>query len=293
MKLDLTSLFCQIDDFCQAFQCPPMQKSLTDGKKSRNRSTKLFISEMMTIVITFHQVRFRDFKTFYLTCFPLLKKLFPTIVSYSRFVQLMPRITLHLMAFSLSLQGKCTGISFVDSTPIEVCRPKRIYRHKVFAGIAQRGKSTKGWFYGFKLHLVINECGELLAFHLTAGNVDDRKPVPSLCKELWGKLFGDKGYISSKLMGELIDQGVELITSVRKNMKNRLISMEDKLLLRKRSVIETVNDQLKNISEIEHTRHRSPANFMINLLSGLIAYMLKPAKPSISVMNSTSALVLA
>lgn len=285
MKLDLTELFCQIDDFCQDFEYKMPDKSLPQGKKTRKRACGLSMSEMMTIVIAYHQIRFRDFKTFFLSCFSELKQLFPKIISYSRFIQLMPRLTVHLLAFSLSLQGDCSGIAFVDSTPITVCHNKRINRNKVFEGIATRGKSTKGWFYGFKLHLVVNEKGELLSFHLTTANVDDREPVKSLSKKLWGKLFGDKGYLSKKLEAELLKQNVKLLTPVRKNMKPREITEEEKLGLRKRSIIETINDQLKNISNIEHTRHRSPTNFMINLLAGLSAYMLKPVKPSITLCN--------
>lgn len=285
MKLDLTELFCQIDDFCQDFEYKMPHKSLPQGKKTRKRACGLSMSEMMTIVIAYHQIRFRDFKTFFLSCFSELKQLFPKIISYSRFIQLMPRLTVHLLAFSLSLQGDCSGIAFVDSTPITVCHNKRINRNKVFEGIATRGKSTKGWFYGFKLHLVVNEKGELLSFHLTTANVDDREPVKSLSKKLWGKLFGDKGYLSKKLEAELLKQNVKLLTPVRKNMKPREITEEEKLGLRKRSIIETINDQLKNISNIEHTRHRSPTNFMINLLAGLSAYMLKPVKPSITLCN--------
>ncbi len=283
MKLDFTSLFCQIDDFCQSFEPLLQQHLLKDQTRpSRNRAAKLSTSEMMTIVIGFHQARFRDFKKYYLLLFTELKRLFPGLVSYTRFVQLMPRLFLPMTAFALSQRGKCSGISYVDSTTLQVCHSKRINRNKVFRGIAQRGRSTKGWFYGFKLHLVINDCGELLSFQVTPGNTDDRKPVKELAKSLWGKLFGDKGYISASLAQELLEKGTQLITSVRDNMKNKLMSLEDKALLRKRSIIETVNDQLKNISQIEHTRHRSPMNFMVNLMAGLIAYMLKPNKPSIT-----------
>ena len=140
-----------------------------------------------------------------------------------------------------------------------------------------------GWFYGFKLHLVINEVGELLACQFTAGNVDDRQPVPQLAKRLTGKLFGDKGYISAKLFAELWEQGVQLVTSIRSNMKNKLMPLMDKILLRKRSLIETVNDQLKNIAQIEHTRHRSPTNFMVNLTAALISYTHQPKKPSLNI----------
>lgn len=140
-----------------------------------------------------------------------------------------------------------------------------------------------GWFYGFKLHLIVNERGEFLSVKLTEGNVDDRKPLPDMCQTLMGKLFGDKGYISQSLHDELLENNLELITSIRSNMKPKLLTLIDKLLLRKRSVIETINDQLKNISQIEHSRHRSPINFAVNLLAGLIAYCKQPKKPSIKV----------
>lgn len=138
-----------------------------------------------------------------------------------------------------------------------------------------------GWFFGFKLHLVINECGELLAVQLTPGNTDDRRPVTEMAKRLFGKLFGDKGYISSDLFDQLWNGGLQLVTHIRHNMKNALMPLIDKILLRKRSLIETVNDQLKNISQVEHTRHRSPVNFMVNLIAGLIAYTHQPKKPSL------------
>jgi hypothetical protein len=138
-----------------------------------------------------------------------------------------------------------TGISFIDSTPLPVCHNRRIERHKVFAGLAARGKTFMGWFHGFKLHLIVNERGELSTFYLTAGNIDDRQPVPHLTKALWGKLFGDKGYISQTLFEALFQRGLQLITSLRKNMKPRVVPLMDKLLLRKRAIIETINDQLR------------------------------------------------
>ena len=98
-----------------------------------------------------------------------------------------------------------------------------------------------------------------------------------------GKLFGDKGYISKALFETLWADGLHLITRLKKNMKNHLMPMIDKILLRKRALIETINDQLKNISQIEHTRHRSVANFMVNLLAGLIAYTYQPRKPSLNI----------
>lgn len=178
--------------------------------------------------------------------------------------------------------GDCTGISFIDSTSIDVCLNQRIHSHKVFSGLAERGKTSTGWFFGFKLHLIVNDRGELLCFCITPGNVDDRKPVPRLVKKLFGKLFGDKGYLSQPLaqsLRELFD--IQLITKLRDNMKNQLMTMTDRILLRRRAIIESIIDQLKNISQIEHSRHRSVVNFFVNVLCGLIAYFHKPSKPSL------------
>jgi transposase len=152
----------------------------------------------------------------------------------------------------------------------------------VFRGLAARGKTSTGWFFGFKLHLIVNDRGELLNMAFTPGNVDDRKPVPRMVKDLFGKLFGDKGYLSQPLFQQLLDTfGIQLITKLKSNMKNQLMNFADKVLLRKRAIVETIIDQLKNISQIEHSRHRSPVNFLVNLLCGLIAYCHQPKKPSL------------
>ena len=131
------------------------------------------------------------------------------------------------------------------------------------------------------MHLIINDLGELLAFQVTAANTDDRKPVPDLAKDLFGKLFGERGYVSQKLFEQLYEQGLKLIAKSKRNMKNRLMKTIDKILLRKRAVIESVNDQLKNIRSIEHSRHRSVFNFLVNLLAGLVAYTYSDKKPSL------------
>ena len=225
---------------------------------------------------------YRDFKHFYQNHVQRdLSEEFPDLVSYSRFVELMPSVLMHLCAYLQSRFGERTGIAFVDSTPLAVCRNRRIERHQVFKELAARGKTTMGWFYGFKLHLIVNEQGELLAVQLTPGNTDDRKPLDLMTHNLFGKLFGDKGYLSQDLFERLFERGLELITNIRKNMKS-LMQLEDKRLRSKRFIIETINDQLKNISQIEHTRHRKPANFAVNLIAGLTAYTHQPKKPSIT-----------
>ena len=213
-----------------------------------------------------------------------MKNDFPKTVSYNRFTELMQQ---SLMPMTLFLKtcclGDCTGISFVDSTPIRVCKAKRIRNNKVFKDLATTGKSTMGWFHGFKLHIVINDKGEILNFTITQANVDDRAPLKKkrFLDKIFGKLFADKGYIGKELMQTLFVDGVHLITNIKNNMKNSLMTMSDKIMLRKRSIIETVNDELKNICQIEHSRHRSFGNFITNIIAGLIAYSFLPKKPSI------------
>ena len=279
---NILELFVSVDDFWLAFRPHWYQHLLDTGKRQRIRESQLSESEIMTLMILFHQAHYRNFKAFYLGYVRRhLRDKFPNLVSYQRFVALMKRIGVPLFVYLHTQMGRCTGISFIDSTPLRVCHNRRIERHRVFDGWAARGKTTMGWFYGFKLHIVINELGELIGLRLTPGNVDDRKPVPSLVTTLFGKLFGDKGYLSAPLRDNLREEGVELITSIRRNMKPQLLPLQDKLLLRCRSIIETINDQLKNISQIEHSRHRSVDNFFVNLIAGLVAYCHQEKKPAV------------
>ncbi|EFL91189.1 putative transposase [Candidatus Regiella insecticola LSR1] len=187
-----------------------------------------------------------------------------------------------LYGFFQTVKGDCSGLSIVDATPLAVCDNLRIKRHRVFQGLAERGKSSTGWFFGFKLHAIINHRGELLSIFLTSGNGDDRKPVPHLAKALFGQLYADKGYISKTLLQQLKEKGIAFITRVRRNMKPLEHTEFDNAILRKRSLVETVFDQLKNMCQIEHTRHRSPQNFIINLLGGIVAYCLTPSKPKLA-----------
>lgn len=286
--MSLLELFVSVDDFCQTFLPFWERKLIADGSKKRLRVGQLRVSEIMTILIHFHQSHYRNFKAYYTehVCMHLRGE-FPNLVSYERFVVLTPSVLGPLSAYLKSLYGRCHGISFIDSTALRVCDNHRIHNHKVFAEFAARGKGSMGWFYGFKLHLVINDCGEILACQITPGKVDDRKPVLTLCKRLFGKLIADRGYISQPLFKQLLETfGVQLITKLKKNMKNRLLPLMDKLLLRKRAIIESVVDQLKNISQIEHTRHRSPINCFINIITGLIAYCHQPKKPSLNLFPS-------
>mgnify|MGYP000989185173 CR=1 FL=1 len=225
---NLIEIFCIFDDFCKYFT-PELKKHTLQvpGKRHRNRASRMSDSEIMTILVLFHTHRFRDLKSFYLgyIC-QHMRGDFPHRISYNRFVERQAQVALHLLLFLQTCAlGKCSGISIIDSTPLASCHIKRERQHRTMRGWAAKGKCTMGWFYGFKLHLVINDKGEIIQWKLTSGNVDDRK----------------------------------------------------------RSVIETVNDELKNVCQIEHTRHRSFDNFATNLIAGLIAYNLLPKKPEMNI----------
>ena len=280
--MDSLPIFCDIDDFCLLFE--PLWNERLLETRQRHRPSTLCLSEVMTIVVLFHASSYRNFKAYYTG--HVMKNLawaFPRLVSYQRFVELMPGALVPLCGYLQSRKGRCSGISFVDSTSLAVCHNRRIHSHKVFAGCAKRGKTSVDWFFGFKLHLVVNDCGELLSLRLTPGNTDDRRPVPELVKGLFGKLFGDRGYVSQPLCEALYDEGIQFVTKLKRGMRNRLMPFFDKIMLRKRAIIESVMDQLKNISQIEHTRHRSVANCFVNLLAGLIAYTWREKKPSLNI----------
>ena len=284
----VTELFCMADDFCKFFDAMMGKYTLKSDKKRRyHRDSTMSKSEIMLIMILFHDSGYRCLKHFYQeeVC-RHLRHLFPKVVSYNRFVELEKEVAVPMALFIKKvLLGKCTGISFVDSTPLRVCRNQRIHIHKVFKGIAQRGKCSMGWFFGFKLHLIINDKGEILNFMFTPGNVDDREPLKQgrFLENIKGKLCADKGYIGQALFENLFLNGIQLVTKVKNNMRNSLMSIADKILLRKRALIETVNDELKNIAQIEHSRHRSFSNFIANSLSAIAAYCFFEKKPAIDV----------
>lgn len=284
----VTEIFCIIDEFCKNFtsECDKnLLRGLPEpgGKRHRNRKGQMSESEVMTIIVCYHFGSFANFKHYYL--FYILQHMasyFPKAVSYNRFVELMPRVFLFLMVFMrLTAFAKCDGISFVDSTMIPVCHNMRRNFNKVFKGLATNGKGTMGWCHGFKLHLLCNDRGEVITFCLTGANVDDRdeRVWRVLAKELFGKVFADRGYISPRLFNWLFADGIHLVHGLKANMKNKLMPMWDKIMLRKRYVIECINELLKNKANLVHSRHRSVHNFIINLCGALTAYCFFDNKP--------------
>jgi hypothetical protein len=287
-----TELYYEISEFMKTFGT--LFSAHLIGVRRQRPFCRMSVCEIMTVLIGFQIIGGQNFRQYYKdTVLQFHRAEFPGIVSYSRFCEVASVVTVPLMIFlkfrmEMSLH---TMIYIIDSTPLSVCINLRIRHHKVFAETAARGKTSTGWFYGFKLHLVVNHLGELMSVHITSGNTDDRKPVRDMAKLLKGKLFGDKGYISAKLAEDLAEQGLQLITTLKKNMKKQYIEYADRILLRKRAVIESVNDLLKNFFQIEHSRHRSAYGFITNLFSALIAYTFYPKKPHMRGIDLQNALI--
>ena len=284
MKDPTIALFCCLDDFAMLFE-EWERHHLIPSSCQRRRHGKLSLGEMLFIMVLFHISPYKDFKHFWhYGINQQYRHYFGQLPSYSRFVRLMPRLLLPLYMLLQYFRGEQTGIYFADSTKLAVCHNARISRNRVFQGMAKRGRNAMGWFFGFKLHLLINHKGQLMAFKITAGSADDRKPLQALTAAVQGKVFADKGYLSQALLKRLWQRGLHLVTSIRRNMKNYLMPVLDKLLLRKRFIIETLFNKLKSGMGLEHTRHRSPMNALVHILSCLAAYTL--AQPKLGIANS-------
>ena len=269
----LTIIFYQTDEFCKFF-FKEAQKHTKLSEAARSFASKMTLSEVMTIMIYWHQSGYKNFTSYYTKHVLIhMKREFPSLVSYTRFVELISYASLPLFVFAKCLGSICTGESFIDATKLAVCDNRRIYSHKVFKEFAQRGHTSMGWFFGFKLHLVTDQYGNIIDFTLTSGNVHDgnKNVVDSIIKKIKGILVADRGYIG--LFESLYTQGIKLIHRLRSNMKNKLISLQEKVLLQQRgSIIETAIGILKEHLSLEHSRHRSSVNFLCHIFSCIVSY---------------------
>ena len=282
-EFKITEIFCNVDEFCKSFFVYMMSTGI--GKKTK-RVPAMSLSEISTIIILYQLSGYKCFKFYYdqVVLNGKLKSYFPQALSYNRFVELMPRCFIYLTAY---MQLKCvvsdSGIYYLDSKKLAVCHNRRIHSHKVFKDFAARGHCSVGYFFGFKLFLIINHVGQIVKFRLLKGNNADNKGslMLDLLKDLKGKVFADKGFINQKIWTELLESGLQVITKLRSNMKNKLMIPMDKLLLSKRGVIESTFNLLMTQCDLEHTRHRSPINAFCSIVAALIAYINLDHLPTI------------
>lgn len=277
-----TTIFTIVDDFCKTYENWSKHKLLSSGKQ-RHREGKLSLSEAISIIIFYHFSKFKHLKIYY-QYFVVNGKMFKSPPCYDRFIQIIPSLFLPIAIMMHYLSGRETGVYYVDSTHFAVCKNIRISRHKTFRGLAKRGHSSVDWFYGFKLHMIINDKSEIVAIKITRGNKDDRKAFEEMVnkKVLTGKCYADKGYLSNDLFTRLYSKGLTLISGIKRNMQNYLMPIWDKILHRKRFIIETIFGNIKENFNVRPNKHRSHVNFFVSLLAALIAYQIKPSKPAIS-----------
>lgn len=283
----LIEIFVTVHDFIQPFEAALIKRSLRATQRQPTRQPDLSASEIITLLVYYHHSGYRNFQYYYeRLVLTQMKTYFPHLVSYNRFIEFLPRQFMGLQALArfLSSTNQRTGCYFIDSKKLPVCHNKRIHSHRVFSDLAGRGVSSTGWLYGLTLHLVINELGQIVNFCFTSANVADQNPtvLRQILKGLQGRCYGDKGYLT-KLFEEFFGQGLRLVTKVKRNMKNQLVELDDKLRLKKRALIESVNDILMSVQHIDHTRHRSPINALVHSLAGLVGYHFYDTKPCVFV----------
>lgn len=281
----LIQIFCECDDFYKKYEQFIVNKTLEKRSPNSNRTPGLHMSEIMTILILYHLTGKKCFQYYYTDFVQKhLQSYFPNLVSYSRFIELIPRSLLPLWLFVNTCRtGQKTGFYFADSKKLPVCDNLRIKKNKVFKDIAGRSKSSTGWFYGLKLFLVINQYGQVMRCLISPANIADNNidMMRRMFQQLKGFVFADKGFISQKAFEEFYQYGLKIVTTIKQNMKNRLMSTAEKLGLKKRNLIESVNDLLMTICDIDHTRHRSPINAITHALAGIAAYSYLDKLPTI------------
>lgn len=289
----LVAIYVEVDDLLKAFEWWSKEKVFV-RLYYPTRTPNLSPSEIATIVIAYHFSGYKCFEYYYKEC--ILKSYlgcFPKAPSYQRFIPYIQRVLplLFLLLMLKTSQSIPTGYYFIDSKKLQVCHLKREKEHKVFKDFARKGKSSTGWFYGLKLHLVINHLGQIVAFRLTPANIADNNQglLEELLLGLKGKCCGDKGYLTT-LFEHFYEQELHLVVRPKKNMKAKALpaATEDICLLKQRAVIESVNDILATVCNVEHSRHRNPLHGMANILAALIAYQYLPTKPHVFIPGTTN-----
>jgi hypothetical protein len=280
----LIEIFVTVDDFLKEYEALMKLRSTDSFPKVRFEGI-MAPSEIMAIIIFYQYSGYKCFQYYYQEMVQHdLKGYFPEQVKYKRFLQLITKSVPYLYVFSKwrCINSEPTGIYFIDSKKLPVCHNRRIHNHKVFKGLAQRGKSSTGWFFGFKIHAVLNNIGQVMNFTITPGNVADSNPetLRHVLLKLEGNCYGDKGYLS-KIFEELYLNGLKLVTKIRKNMKNKLVPIKEKYQSFKRAVIESAFDIMMSVFDIDHTRHRSPQNAMAHMLASVAAYSFMDQKPGV------------
>jgi hypothetical protein len=281
-EVQLTKLYCFIDDFIKTLMKLPTGEVIAKGwKGKRGPERRLSLQEVITLNIMRFYIKVNDLKAFHRLASQSYREYFPKLPNYENFLKAsnksLPAFVVLLWYLLFLNRGmKYGGIFFMDSTALSVCDNHYISSHKVAKGFAARGKTTKGWFYGFKLHGVCDAMGNLLQVAFTSGNVNDSLMVEKLTEMLDGLYVADAGYLlKAETFKALFEKHKRVMAAARKNMK-RLMTAEQKVLLRKRSIIETTWDVLKERFELVYHLARKMDGLFRHYCSSLISFLLQP-----------------
>ena len=273
----LYHIFDQIDNLLKTMSASLKRKLLSDLRPKGGRPSGLSLQAILAFGIFRFATGVKDVKHYHRKLLSSYSKELGRIPNYGNFNALMnqatPYVIFLLQWICYCHQSAGGGLYFMDSTPMKVCENKRIFDHKVCEDMAQRGKSSMGWFFGFKLHVVCDSLGRLVSLLITPGNTDDRKFALKLLKGLRGLCVADAGYVSKKLMQELYQQGLLLLTDVRNSMK-RLMSETQHGLLKLRQRIEGVFSCLKHRLKAEASIARSPLGYLSRCLYACLTFAL-------------------
>jgi len=283
----LYHIFDRIDDLLKAMSISLRRKLLADLKPKGGRPSGLSLPAILTLGIFRFATGVKDVKHYHRKLVSSYSQELGRIPNYGNFNALMnqatPYVIFLLEWICYSNKSTSNGAYFLDATSLKVCENKRIFDHKVCEDIAQRGKSSMGWFFGFKLHVVCDSLGRLVSLLITPGNTDDRKFVLKLLKGLKGLCVADAGYVSKKLMHELYEQGLLLLTDVRNSMK-RLMSEAQHAVLKLRQRIEGIFSCLKHRLKAEASIARSPLGYVSRCLYACLTFALSKELETIALL---------
>lgn len=280
----LIELFIAVDDLYKSYVNYQRGRGVLPRSNGKVR-TQLNGSEVCTILVAYHYSGYKCFEYYYRELIlGRYADYFPEAPLYESFLSYIPKAAdlIYLWLLYSATIAQRTGLYFIDSKKLQVCHLRREKSNKVFTGVARKGKTSTGWFFGLKIHLIINNLGQIVAFDLTPGNVADNNQqlLMKLLQNLDGTCVGDKGYIT-KLFDFFYENGLHLITKPKKNMKQTPVDLKFNALVNKRAVVESVFDILSSVCDIEHSRHRKPVNACVHILSALIAYQYFDQKPRV------------
>jgi hypothetical protein len=285
----LITLYCIIDDFINTLvKTDDGHKMLSEWKAKRGPQRRLSLSEVLTLNILRFSFHVNDLKAFVRLSNSAYKSYFPQLTNYENFLKATNRsfpFFVLLLKYLLELNRLVSkdGVYFFDSTALSVCYNWNIATHKVTKDFAARGKTSKGWFFGFKLHGACDSKGNLVSLRFSPGNEHDSRHAEYLTEGLGGLFVGDAGYLlKQEVFQRLFEKHKRILAASRKNMK-RLMTQEQGIMLSKRSAIETVWGVLQERYGLVYHLARNMTGLFRHYCCSLVSFLMQPFLSSYSI----------